>query len=228
MTSPSDIWDAFNAEIPNGPTETWTLLRIALSALGIATVLGVTLGVIASRAGRVGALVVTSLGNLGRAVPTIGIMVLVAALWTIGFWPAVVGLVALGVPPILLNTATGLRDVDRGARDAARGMGLTEPQILLRVEMPLATPLILAGVRTAGTETVATAALGGFVGADGLGLLIGAGIGNQQTEILLAGAIAIAVVALALEGCLAGVQQLLTPRGLRLERRIARSQGRLG
>lgn len=227
MTTPADIWDAFNDQFLRGPDQTVTMLKLTLTGLAISTGAGTVLGLAASRMGRGGAFVVTTIGNLGRAVPTLGIMAVVAALWTLGFWPAVVGLAALGTPPVLLNTATGLRGVDRGSVEAGRGMGLTAAQLLTRVELPLAAPLILAGVRTAASEIVATAALGAFVGAGGLGILIGAGINNLQTDVLLAGAIPLAMLALAFEIALAGAQRLLTPRGLRLQRSLARQQGRL-
>ena len=227
MNLARDVWDAFTSPFANGPQQTWQTIKLAMSALALAAVAGLTLGVAATRFGRVGSYVIQAIGHLGRMVPTLGIMALVAALWTIGFWPAVIALIALGIAPILLNTYTGIRDVDPTAIGAARGMGLTSPQILLKVSLPLAAPLIFAGLRTATNEVIATAALGAFVGADGLGVIIQSGLGNLQTAELLAGAIPIAALALTTDGLLAVVERTCTPKGLRLARRQAKQQGRL-
>ncbi len=135
-----------------------------------------------------------------------------------GFWPAVIGLTLLGIPPILVNTFTGIRDVDPATLDAARGMGLTSRQVLMRVEMPLALPLVFAGLRTSAVQVVATATLAGLVGAGGLGTLVLAGLGNDQVPVLLAGAIPVAILAILFEVTFAGIERLATPRGLRLTR----------
>lgn len=222
-----DTWDAFRSPFANGPMQTWATVKLAAAGLGLAAVTGLALGVLATRLGRAASYGIQAIGHLGRMVPTLGIMALVAALWTIGFWPAVIGLFALGVAPVLLNTYTGIRDVDPDVTGAARGMGLTGAQVLVRVALPLAAPLIFAGLRTAANEVVATAALGAFVGADGLGVIIQSGLGNLQTAELLAGAIPIAGLALLADGLIALGERLLTPTGLRVSRRLTRQQGRL-
>jgi osmoprotectant transport system permease protein len=148
-------------------------------------------------------------------VPTFAVMALVMALTSIGFWPAVVGLVLLGIPSILLNTATGIREADPHAIDAARGMGYTEPQVLSRLQLPLALPHVAAGLRTAAVLTVSTAALAGLIGADGLGVTIAAGFSNNQDDVLLAGAIPVTAMALVADVLLIALQRLLTPVGLR-------------
>jgi osmoprotectant transport system permease protein len=138
----------------------------------------------------------------------------------------VVALTLLGIPPILYNTFTGLREADPGALEAATGMGFTPTQVLLRVEFPLALPLIFAGIRTSAVQIVATAALAALVGADGLGVLVLSGLSNDQNAVLLAGAIPIALLALLAELVFGGAERLFTPKGLRISRRLATRQGR--
>jgi osmoprotectant transport system permease protein len=201
--------------------------HVALSAiaLGISAAVGVALGVLCAKLGRAAAFAVITIGNLGRAVPTFAIMALAVALSSLGQRPAIVGLVALGVPPILLNGYTGVRGVDPGTAEASRGMGLSPSQLLLRVELPIAAPLVFAGIRTSAVQIVATATLAGLLGAGGLGQVILAGLSNNQHDVLLAGAIPVAVLALAAEGIFAGVERLATPTGLRIARRLATQGG---
>lgn len=209
----SAVWDAFR------DNEGWLRVRqhAGLSAvpLAFALAIGIPLGVLAGRLGRVGSFVVAGSAFITRMVPTFAVMALVMALTSIGFWPAVVGLVLLGIPSILLNTATGIREADPHAIDAARGMGYTEPQILARLQLPLALPHVAAGLRTAAVLTVSTAALAGLIGADGLGVTIAAGFSNNQDDVLLAGAIPVTAMALTADVLLVGLQHLLTPAGMR-------------
>lgn len=216
--SPGGIWDAFNDPNLDGWRQMWIHVRLSLMALAVASVIGVVLGVVAAKTGRATGFVVATVANLGRTIPTFALLALAVALSTIGEGPALVGLIALGVPPILLNAHTGIREVDRGAVEAARGMGFTPLAVLGRVELPMALPLLFAGVRISAIQIVATAALGASVGANGLGVLILSGLANADDEILLAGAIPTALLALAVGGALALAERLLTPRGLRLAR----------
>jgi osmoprotectant transport system permease protein len=222
----NETWDAYRDPINNGWGQTLTHIRLSIIALAIATGIGVVLGVICAKIGRVAAFLVVTIANLGRIVPEFAILGLIAALWTIGFIPAVVALFLLGIPPILVNTFTGVREVDPGALEAARGMGLTPLQILGRVELPLALPLIFAGIRTSAVQIVATAALAALVGAEGLGVIVLSGLSNSQNAVLLAGAIPIALLALMAELVFGGAERLLTPKGLRISRRLATRQGR--
>jgi osmoprotectant transport system permease protein len=153
-------------------------------------------------------------------------MALVLTLSTVGFWPAVIGLMALAVPPILVNTFTGIREVDPGAIEASRGMGLTGWQILTRVELPIALPLISAGIRTAAVEVVATATLAGLVGGGGLGKVVISGLDTGQDDVLLAGAIPVALLALAAQGIFGLTERLITPKGLRIARGLSINEGR--
>lgn len=219
MSLAGDIWDAFNDPNLNGPGETLTHIRLSLVSLGIAAAIGIVLGIVCAKVGRAAAFAVVTISNLGRTIPTFAAIALVLALTALGFWPAAIGLIALGIPPILLNTFTGIREVDAGAVEAARGMGMTPVQVLGRVEMPVALPLIFAGLRVSAVQVVATAALAGVVGAGGLGVLIEAGRTNGQTDVLLAGAIPTTLLALTFGGLLGAAERLLTPKGLRLGRR---------
>lgn len=216
-----EIWEAFNDPILDGPGQTLVHVWMSLVALAVASAIGIALGVAAAKAGRVAGFLVITAGNLGRTAPTFGIMALVVAIASIGFWPAVIGLILLGIPPILLNTYTGVREADPGMVEAARGMGLDRRQVLTDVELPSAVPLIFTGIRVSAVQIVATAALAGLVGADGLGVLVLAGLSNSQTDVLLAGAIPIALLAVATEIVFSSLSHVLTPKGLRLARRPA-------
>jgi osmoprotectant transport system permease protein len=222
----SDTWDAFQDPILDGWGQTLTHVRLSLIALALAAGAGVALGILCAKIGRLAAFLVVTIANLGRIVPEFAILGLIAALWTLGFVPAVVALFLLGVPPILVNTFTGIREVDPGAIDASKGMGMTPFQILGRVELPIALPLIFSGIRTSAVQIVATAALAALVGAEGLGVLVLAGLSNDQNAVLLAGAIPIALLALMAELVFGGAERLLTPKGLRISRRLATRQGR--
>jgi osmoprotectant transport system permease protein len=213
----SDTWTAFQDN--DGWGQTWTHVKLSVVALGLATVTGVVLGIVAAKVGRGAAFLVITVSNLGRTVPTFALIALVLALTSIGFWPAAFGLYVLGVPPILLNTYTGIREVDPGAVEASRGMGFTPAQVLGRVEMPLALPLIFAGVRTSAVQIVATAALAGLVGAGGLGVIVQSGLANSQDDVILAGAIPITILAALAELLFGGAERVATPRGLRISRR---------
>jgi osmoprotectant transport system permease protein len=198
---------------------------LSATALAIAAGIGVALGVACAKLGRAASFLVVTIANLGRTVPTFAIMALVVALSSLGQGPAIVGLVALGVPPILLNAYTGVRSVDAGTVEASRGMGLSATQLLLRVELPIATPLVFAGIRTSAVQIVATATLAGLLGAGGLGDVVLAGLNNNQNDVMLAGAIPVALLALLAEGLFAAVERLATPAGLRLARRLATQGG---
>lgn len=226
--SPGGIWDAFNDPNLDGWRQLWIHVRLSLIALAVASLAGAVLGIVAAKTGRVTGFAVASISNLGRTVPTFALLALVVALTTIGEGPALVGLIALGIPPVLLNAYTGIREVDRGAVEAARGMGFTPLAVLGRVELPMALPLLFTGIRVSAIQIVATAALAASVGAGGLGVLILSGLANADDEILLAGAIPTAVLALGVGGLLALTERLLTPRGLRIAHATSRSTQRGG
>jgi osmoprotectant transport system permease protein len=157
-------------------------------------------------------------GNIGRAVPSLAILSLALPLLGFGFAPALVALTALSVPPILINATTGLREVDQEIINAARGMGLSGSQILARIQLPLAAPVIFAGIRTAAVQVVASATLATFIGGGGLGDLIVEGFQRGDPAILLAGALSIAILAIITEVGFGFLERTFTPKGLRIAR----------
>jgi osmoprotectant transport system permease protein len=162
-----------------------------------------------------------NVSNVGRAIPSFAILVLGTQAFglltypVIGSFTTFLALVALAVPPLVTNGYVAVAEVSEDLRDAARGMGMSDAEVLRRVELPMAAPLLMAGVRTAAVQVVATATIAAFVGADGLGRFIidGRAI-NDQAEIF-AGALLVALLSLVTEGGLALVQSAVTPRGLR-------------
>lgn len=186
---------------------------VVLLAAAVALPLGLWLG----HRGR-GATAVVAVANVGRAVPSFGLIVLGVVAFGIGAGPVVVALVVLAVPPILVNTSTAVGEVDADLKEAARGQGLSELQLLGHVEVPAAIPLILAGIRTAAVLVVATATLAAVVpGVGGLGPYIVDGIGQQDLPKAVGGAVLVALLATVTEAALAAVQRLATPPGLRAE-----------
>src|SRR5690606_10093006 len=152
--------------------------------------------------------------NIGQALPTIGVLVLFAVVWDIGFWPVIVALVAYTVLPVLRNTMVGLQQVDESVIEAARGMGMSRAAVLGRIELPLAVPIIMAGVRTALVINVGTATLAAFVDGGGLGTLIVSGTAAGRDLIIIVGAVLTAVLALTID-YLAGIaEDVMRPRGL--------------
>lgn len=183
------------------------LLISCLIALPVALVLG--------HLGKGGALAV-NISNIGRAVPTFAVLVLLllTPIGGHGEWPTIIALVLFAVPPLLTNAYVGMREVDRDIVRAARGMGMTGSQLMLGVEVPLAFPLILTGVRIAAVQLVATATLAALAGGGGLGRIITAGFNLASTSQVVAGAVLVAAFALIVEG-LFEAGRLLVPDRLR-------------
>ena len=208
-----------------GPAQVWELTRAQLEVSGLALAGSI---IVALPAGvwlghrRRGEFFAVALGNAGRALPELALVALLAAVIGVGLRNVSLALIVLGVPPILTNSYVGISQVDRDAVDAARGIGMGELAIILRIELPLAIPTIMSGVRTAAINIVATATIAAVVGFSTLGTFI---IGRDVygSDGVTAGAICVAVLALIVEFALAGVQRLLTPKGLRLQRAAARA-----
>lgn len=179
-----------------------THLALSFFALTAAVATGIVLGWAAAyvRAARGPVL---AAANVGRVIPSLAVLTFVLPLLGVGFWPAVVALVFLGIPPIAINTDLGFRGVPAAAIDAARGMGMTPAQVLLRVAWPLALPVVFTGIRTATIEIVASATLAAFIGAGGLGEYILQGLANFDQRYLLVGAAGVSVLALLAEAALA-------------------------
>lgn len=157
---------------------------------------------------------VTSFANAGQAAPVIGVIVLLALVLGFGFWTAVLALTIYAFLPVLANTVTGLRGVDPSVIESARGMGMSPTQTLLRVELPMAVPVIMTGVRTALVLLVGVGAFATFIDAGGLGTLIQTGIIMFRYSILVSGAILVALLALLVEWAGRVLELLATPKGL--------------
>ncbi len=201
-----------------GQVGDFTLDHIEVSALALAgsLVLAMPVGIWLGHRGK-GELLAVAIGNAGRAVPELALIAFMVAFVGVGLVNVTIALLVLGIPPILTNTFVAIRQVDRDAIEAARGMGMNEAGIVARVELPLAVPTLMSGVRTAAIAIIATATIAPLAGVATLGdLILGRNIYGDDG--VLAGAILVAVLALIVEFALAGVQRLLTPRGLRLTR----------
>nr|BFE83156.1 ABC transporter permease [Planobispora longispora] len=182
-------------------------------SLLIATLIAVPLGLWIGHTGR-GALVVVLSANAARALPTLGLLVLIVLLMGVGSTaPVLVPLIALAVPPILVNTYEGIRGVDPDLRDAAYGMGLRGGQVLGRVLVPVALPLILLGLRTAAIQVVATATVAAYVGLGGLGRYIIDGLATLRYELTVGGAVLVGLLALAVQGLFALIQRVCVSPG---------------
>ena len=186
-------------------------LILAGSALALALLLGLPLGVLATQGSRVRA-VVLSVAGVGRTLPSIAVLMLLLPLLGVGAVPAIVALALLAIPPIAINVDLAIRGVPAAALDAADGMGMTPAQRFARVIVPLALPVSFAGVRTAATETIASATLATFIGAGGLGDWIVRGLQTNDATALFAGAITVALLALLTELVLSGAGRLLEVR----------------
>ena len=193
------------------------LQHIKLVAVSTALVLAIAipLGVLVTRPGlnRLSAPLL-ALANVGQAVPSIGVLVLLAVTVGIGFQKAVIALILVSALPVLRNTMVGLQGVDRSLIEAGRGIGLSRAAVLFRVELPLAVPVILASVRVAVILNVGSATLAAFTNAGGLGDLINTGISLNRTPILLTGSVLTAVLAMAADWLIGIVELVLRPRGL--------------
>jgi osmoprotectant transport system permease protein len=152
--------------------------------------------------------------NIGQAVPSIGVLVLLAIVWGIGFWPAVVALVAYSALPVLRNTVVGLQQVDSAVIESGRGMGMSKLGVLTRIELPLAVPVILTGLRTALVINVGTAALAALTNAGGLGTIIITGLVQNRPIVTVVGSVLTAVLALFIDYLGRVAEDVLRPKGL--------------
>lgn len=199
-------------------------LTISLVAVLAAMVVALPVGVVLGTSGRGGGAIVV-LSNVSRAVPTLALLTLFAVS-PIGFGAraTAIALAVFAVPPILTNTFVGFRGVDADVREAARAMGMRRRQVIAKVELPLALPLVMTGIRTAGVQVVATASLAALVAGGGLGRLVQLGFGQQNYGLMIAGAMLIAVLALLTEALLVLVSWAVTPGPRRMPFRSPRSR----
>jgi osmoprotectant transport system permease protein len=200
---------------PEYPDLLWRHVSLSAAALAIGTVIALVVAMLVSRS-PLGAFIAINVGNVGRAVPSLAILALVFPLFGFGFNTALVALTALAIPPILINASTALRQVSPQVIDAARGMGFSNLQVLGRIRVPIAAPVIFAGIRTSAVQVVASATLATFVGGGGLGDLIVEGYSRGDNYIMLAGAFSVAVLAIITELGFGGLERALTPKGLKV------------
>jgi osmoprotectant transport system permease protein len=196
------------------PTRLGQHLYYSGVALLLAVAIAVPLGLLIGHTNR-GGFAVVNLANAARALPTVGVVLLVVTLAGIGFLPVIVPLVALAIPPVLVNTYAGIRQVEPELVDASRCMGMRGRQVLSSVEVPIALPLILLGVRTAAIQIVSTATIAAFVGLGGLGRFIFDGLARQEYPTVIGGAVLVVALALLTEMIFFGAQRLLVSPGLR-------------
>ncbi|MFI5953693.1 ABC transporter permease [Cryptosporangium sp. NPDC051539] len=196
------------------PTRVGEHLYYSGLSLLIAALIALPLGLFIGHTGRGAFLAVNSAGA-ARALPTVGLVGLTVVVFGIGLTPTLLPLVALAVPPILVNTYAGVRQVDAQLRDAADGMGMKGWQVLFQVELPVALPLIILGLRTAAVQIVSTATIAAYVGLGGLGRYIFDGLARQEYEVMVGGAVLSVLLALGTEALFVGIQRLIVSPGVR-------------
>lgn len=196
------------------PDRTLQHLYYSGASLLVAAVIAVPLGLLIGHTGR-GTFLAVNLANAWRSIPTLGLLVL--AVLGLGFSPLawLIPLVVLAIPPILVNTYEGVAGIDPGLKDAARGMGMTSWQLARKVELPVAAPLIMLGLRTGAIFTVSTATIAAYIGEGGLGRYIIDGLASKDYGQVAGGAALVVVLALAVQALFVGLRWLVVPAGLR-------------
>jgi osmoprotectant transport system permease protein len=233
----ADNWDGQDGYLVRG----WNTIRLSGLATLVAAVLAIPLGALIGHYRRFGVSAVAVV-NIGRALPSFGIIALALPITIriarnipdgvpifgsgLGFFPAFIALFALALPPIFTNTFTGIREVDPGTVEAARGMGLTEGKILRSVEAPLASPIIIAGLRISAVQVVATSPLAALVAYRGLGRFIVDGFAIRDNVQIFAGAFLVAALAILTELFFSFVARRFVPRALQARGRRTGSSGR--
>jgi len=194
---------------------TWEHIKLTLVSTVIVLLIAIPLGILLTRpfARRITPYAI-AVFNVGQGIPTVGLLALLVGTLGIGFWTVVIGLVAYCALAVLRNTMVGLEQVDESVIESARGMGMTKGAVLVKIELPLAVPVMMAGVRTALVINVGTATLGTLFNAGGIGDIINTGIARSDELITVVGSVLVAVLALSID-YLAGVaEDVLRPRGL--------------
>jgi osmoprotectant transport system permease protein len=207
-----------------GPGGIWYLLlehlAYTVAAVGIAAAIAIPLGIFIGHTGH-GSFLVIGLSNAARAIPTLGLLVLVVLLLGTGVGPIIGVLALLALPPILTATAAGIRGADHEAVHAARALGMAERQVVAKVEWPLALPLVISGLRSASLQVVATATVAAYSGGGGLGRLLITGNATRNYSEMFAGALLVAALAIVLDLLLGGL-------GWLAGRRVSRGGKRIG
>lgn len=211
------FWDPAN---PDGfPARALEHLQYSSLALLLAFLFAFPLGVLIGHTRR-GSFLAINVGNAGRALPTLGVLMLVLSMVGTGLMPVTVALVVLAVPPILTTTYAGISSVSPETVDAARGQGMKEWQVALGVELPIALPIVFGGLRNATLQVVSTATIAAYVGLGGMGRYLFDGLALRDYPRVLAGAIVLAVMAVSIDLLLAGVQRMVVSPGV--DGRVAR------
>jgi osmoprotectant transport system permease protein len=205
------LFDALTYALSRGD-EVLIALRQHLLLVGVALGIGITLcvplGVLTSRS-QGAAFAIINTANAVRVIPSLALLFLAIPYFGLSFTASALALTVLALPPILINTDAAFRSISPAVKEAAYGMGMTGGQVLWRIEFPLALPVILAGIRTATVEVIASATLAAFIGGGGLGIYITRGFALFDNKILLVGAISVAVLALVVEVGMGGLERLL-------------------
>jgi osmoprotectant transport system permease protein len=196
------------------PTRFVEHVQLSAESVAIGALIALPIGILLGHYGRFGNAAI-NISNVGRAVPSFALLVITFQVFGLGDTPIVISLVALAIPPMLTNSYVAMREVDPDVKDAARGMGYRTFAQLYRVELPLALPLIMAGIRTSAVQVVATATLAALIAGGGFGRFIIDALATGDHVQLAGGAVLVALLALATELSLSAVERLVTPRGLR-------------
>lgn len=191
--------------------KTWQHLYISAISLGLGVIVAVPLGVLLTRAKKI-ANVVVSIASMLQTIPALALLAFMIPIFGIGATPAIVALFIYSLLPILRNTYLGMNDVDPSLKDAAKGMGMTNWQSIIKVEVPLAGPVIMAGIRLSATYVIAWAALASYIGAGGLGDFIFNGLNLYRTDLILGGSIPVILLALIVDWLLGKLEVALTPK----------------
>ena len=209
-----DAWNYLMSHPAQFATALGVHIALSAAALSIASTIAIPAGIYAAH--RPGTAFATiNIANVGRTLPSLAVLALVMPLLGTGFAPSLFALSLLALPPIVLNTITGIAGIDPEIVDAARGMGMTRREILRRIEWPLALPVIFAGLRTAAIQVISGAVLAAFIGGGGLGDFITAGIAMMAIPQLLVGAIPVTLLAIGADFAFGALQQRITPEGVR-------------
>ena len=215
MTANLDSIEARQLAWPTVARLTWQHIEITAVSTFFVLVIAIPLGIAMTRPGmRKASPLVVGIANAGQSAPAIGLVVLLAIWLGFGFWSGVVAFTLYGILPVLRNTITGLDGVDPTLVEAGRGMGMSGLSVLMRVELPLAVPVIMSGVRTALVLVVGTATFATFINAGGLGALITTGIELFRYSILISGALLVALLALVVEWAGRLLEMVARPRGV--------------
>ena len=189
-------------------------VSLSFSALALASAIAVPGGMRLAHRPRSASAAINS-ANVGRTLPSLAVLALAMPVLGTGFLPSLVALTLIALPPVLINTIVGVREIDPDVIDAARGMGMSDRDVLLRIELPLAVPVIFAGLRTAAVQVVSGAVLATFIGGGGLGDFITSGIAMMALPLMLVGAIPVTLLSIGADALFGILQRRLTPRGLR-------------